>query len=110
MHTQRSGRRDGSNPHTRQTTGSSNGRLVTSTATPKRTKVGEERNTPTIQIYPPLLSGIQTSENAKFYARSAKFESFSNEGKTIVIQFTVKHEQKIDCGGGYVKVSEKFAV
>ena len=48
--------------------------------------------------------GIQTSENAKFYARSVSFDSFSNEGKTVVIQFTVKHEQKIDCGGGYAKV------
>lgn len=35
---------------------------------------------------------------------SAKFDEFSNEGKTLVIQFSVKHEQKIDCGGGYVKV------
>ncbi|XP_069784574.1 calreticulin-like [Narcine bancroftii] len=48
--------------------------------------------------------GIQTSQDAKFYARSAKFEPFSNEGKTLVIQFTVKHEQKIDCGGGYIKL------
>ena len=48
--------------------------------------------------------GIQTSQDAKFYALSAKFDSFSNEGKDLVIQFTVKHEQKIDCGGGYVKV------
>ncbi|CAF0864975.1 unnamed protein product [Rotaria sp. Silwood1] len=48
--------------------------------------------------------GLQTSEDARFYATSAKFNSFSNEGKTLVIQFTVKHEQKIDCGGGYVKV------
>lgn len=48
--------------------------------------------------------GIQTSENAKFYARGASFDSFSNEGKTLVVQFTVKHEQKIDCGGGYLKV------
>ena len=48
--------------------------------------------------------GIQTSTNAKFYALSGSFDKFSNEGKTLVIQFTVKHEQKIDCGGGYVKV------
>jgi len=48
--------------------------------------------------------GIQTSEDARFYGLSAKFDSFSNEGKTLVIQFSVKHEQKIDCGGGYVKV------
>jgi calreticulin len=48
--------------------------------------------------------GLQTSQDARFYATSAKFDQFSNEGKTLVIQFTVKHEQKIDCGGGYVKV------
>lgn len=49
--------------------------------------------------------GLQTSQDARFYGASAKFdESFSNEGKTLVIQFTVKHEQNIDCGGGYVKI------
>jgi len=49
--------------------------------------------------------GIQTSQDAKFYGLSAKLETpFSNEGKTLVIQFQVKHEQNIDCGGGYVKV------
>ncbi|XP_041647776.1 calreticulin 3a [Cheilinus undulatus] len=48
--------------------------------------------------------GLQTSQDARFYALSTKFESFSNEGKPLVIQFTVKHEQKIDCGGGYVKI------
>lgn len=52
-----------------------------------------------------MWTGIQTSEDAKFYGISAKFEeAFSNEGKTLVIQFQVKHEQNIDCGGGYVKV------
>jgi calreticulin len=51
------------------------------------------------------IVGIQTSTDARFYALSAKFpESFSTEGKTLVVQFTVKHEQTIDCGGGYVKV------
>lgn len=50
--------------------------------------------------------GIQTSQDAKFYARTAKFdEKFNNEGKSLVVQFSVKHEQKIDCGGGYVKVN-----
>lgn len=49
--------------------------------------------------------GIQTSQDAKFYGLSAKFEKpFSNEGKPLVIQFTVKHEQNIDCGGGYAKI------
>ncbi|MBN3317112.1 CALR protein, partial [Atractosteus spatula] len=48
--------------------------------------------------------GLQTSQDARFYALSSQFKAFSNEGKTLVVQFTVKHEQKIDCGGGYVKV------
>lgn len=51
-----------------------------------------------------LRLGLQTSQDARFYAISSKFDEFSNEGKPVVIQFTVKHEQKIDCGGGYVKV------
>jgi len=49
--------------------------------------------------------GIQTSQDAKFYSASLKLEKpFNNEGKNLVIQFTVKHEQNIDCGGGYVKL------
>jgi len=49
--------------------------------------------------------GMQTSQDARFYASSTKFpKAFSNENKDLVIQFQVKHEQKIDCGGGYLKV------
>ncbi|XP_068948853.1 calreticulin-like [Petaurus breviceps papuanus] len=48
--------------------------------------------------------GLQTSEDAKFYALSARFKPFSNEGQSLVVQFSVKHEQGIDCGGGYVKL------
>jgi len=48
--------------------------------------------------------GVQTSQDARFYGLSAKFDKFSNEGKPLVIQFTVKHEQNIDCGGGYAKL------
>merc|ERR1712106_1128462 len=48
--------------------------------------------------------GIQTSQDARFYGLSSKFEPFTNEGKPLVVQFTVKHEQNIDCGGGYLKV------
>lgn len=51
--------------------------------------------------------GIQTSQDARFYGISAAFEPFSNEGKSLVVQFTVKHEQKIDCGGGYIKLYPK---
>jgi len=56
--------------------------------------------------------GLQTSQDAKFYAISAKTKEFSNEGKDLVIQYSVKFEQDIDCGGGYLKIGafepEKF--
>ncbi|XP_068098539.1 calreticulin-like [Hyperolius riggenbachi] len=48
--------------------------------------------------------GIQTTENWKYYALSARFDPIGNENQSLVIQFTVKHEQEIDCGGGYVKI------
>jgi len=49
--------------------------------------------------------GIKTSQDAKFYQLSAKLETpFSNEGKSLVLQYQVKHEQTIDCGGGYIKL------
>jgi len=48
--------------------------------------------------------GLQTSEDARFYQISAKFPGFSNKGKTLIVQYSVKHEQNIDCGGGYIKL------
>jgi len=49
--------------------------------------------------------GLHTTQDARFYAISSAFaKSFSNKGQRLVIQFAVKHQQNIDCGGGYVKV------
>merc|ERR1712002_246438 len=48
--------------------------------------------------------GIQTPEDARFYGLSSKFDKFSNRDKDLVIQYSVKHEQNIDCGGGYLKL------
>jgi calreticulin len=49
--------------------------------------------------------GIQTSEDARFYGLSAKLdEAFTNTGKEMVLQMTVKHEQDLDCGGAYIKL------
>jgi len=49
--------------------------------------------------------GIQTSQDARFYAYTSKFTpSFSSVGKDLVLQFSAKHTQKIDCGGAYIKV------
>lgn len=50
------------------------------------------------------IKGLKTTEDAKFYAVSSGFDSFSNKDKTLVVQLTVQHGQKIDCGGGYVKI------
>nr|AIW66697.1 calreticulin [Pratylenchus goodeyi] len=49
--------------------------------------------------------GVKTAQDARFYAMSAKFpKKFNNQGKPFVVQFTIKHEQDIDCGGGYLKL------
>ncbi|OQR72966.1 calreticulin-like [Tropilaelaps mercedesae] len=49
--------------------------------------------------------GLRTTEDARFYGASARIEpAFSNKDKTLVVQFSVKHEQNIDCGGGYIKL------
>jgi len=49
--------------------------------------------------------GIKTSQDARFYGLSAKMsEPFTNKDKDLVIQFSVKHEQELDCGGAYIKL------
>jgi len=48
--------------------------------------------------------GLQTTEDARFYQISTEIEDFSNKDKDLVLQFSVAHEQNIDCGGGYVKL------
>eukprot|EP00735_Rhodelphis_limneticus_P004594 TRINITY_DN1619_c0_g1::TRINITY_DN1619_c0_g1_i1::g.17908::m.17908 TRINITY_DN1619_c0_g1::TRINITY_DN1619_c0_g1_i1::g.17908 ORF type:complete len:419 (+),score=193.24,sp/Q23858/CALR_DICDI/55.84/2e-146,Calreticulin/PF00262.13/8.5e-119,Calreticulin/PF00262.13/1.5e+04 TRINITY_DN1619_c0_g1_i1:44-1258(+) len=49
--------------------------------------------------------GLQTAEDYRFYHISAKLgEEFSNRDKDLVLQYSVKHEQKLDCGGGYIKL------
>ncbi|CBJ32747.1 Calreticulin [Ectocarpus siliculosus] len=50
--------------------------------------------------------GIQTSESNRFYGLSAKLaEPFTNEGKDLVLQLSIKNEQKLDCGGAYIKLT-----
>jgi len=48
--------------------------------------------------------GLKTTQDARFYQISAAFPEFSNKGKDLILQYSVKHEQKIDCGGGYLKI------
>merc|ERR1719371_113722 len=48
--------------------------------------------------------GIQTSEDSKFFGISAGFDSFSNAGKELIIQYQAKYEKDVECGGGYLKM------
>merc|ERR1712224_517947 len=53
--------------------------------------------------------GIQTSEDSKFFGISAGFDSFSNKGKDLIIQYQAKYEKDVECGGGYVKIGPKMS-
>merc|ERR1711953_1607248 len=53
-------------------------------------------------------TGIQTSEDSKFFGISASFDSFSNEGKDLIIQYQAKYEKDVECGGGYLKIGPKL--
>merc|ERR1711972_1040264 len=53
-------------------------------------------------------TGLQTAEDSKFFGMSASFDSFSNEGKELIIQYQAKYEKDVECGGGYVKVGPKM--
>mmetsp|Transcript_18832 Transcript_18832/g.18948 ORF Transcript_18832/g.18948 Transcript_18832/m.18948 type:complete len:400 (+) Transcript_18832:85-1284(+) len=49
--------------------------------------------------------GIQSTVDARFHGISAKMdEAFTNKDKPLVLQFSVKYEQDIDCGGAYIKL------
>jgi len=48
--------------------------------------------------------GLHTSQDARFYQISAAIKEFSNKDKDLIIQYSVKHEQRIDCGGAYIKL------
>lgn len=51
-----------------------------------------------------INQGLKTSQDARFYATSTEIpEGVTNEGKDLVVSLSVKHEQGIDCGGGYAK-------
>jgi len=49
--------------------------------------------------------GVQTSQDARFYGMSSKVPvTINNKGKELVIQYAVKHENTVDCGGAYIKL------
>jgi calreticulin len=49
--------------------------------------------------------GLRTMEDHRFYGLSAPLvEEFTNKDKELVIQFSVKFDEKMDCGGAYIKL------
>merc|ERR1712232_1188599 len=54
------------------------------------------------------MGGIQTSEDSKFFGIATSFDSFSNAGKELIIQYQAKYEKDIECGGGYLKIGPKL--
>mmetsp|Transcript_49532 Transcript_49532/g.137559 ORF Transcript_49532/g.137559 Transcript_49532/m.137559 type:complete len:392 (+) Transcript_49532:75-1250(+) len=52
--------------------------------------------------------GIQTAQDSRFFGISAGFDSFSNKGKELVVQYQAKYEKDVECGGGYLKVGPKM--
>lgn len=58
-----------------------------------------------------LAPGIQTTEANKFYELTSRLEyPISTKAGPLIVQYSVKFEQVIDCGGGYIKLlGEKYA-
>jgi len=51
--------------------------------------------------------GLKTVEDARFYTASAKFPEFTNANSVLVVQYSLKYTQSIDCGGAYIKLHPK---
>ncbi|CAA3023331.1 calreticulin-3-like isoform X2 [Olea europaea subsp. europaea] len=49
-------------------------------------------------------AGIQTCKDAKHYAISAKIPELNNKNRTLVVQYSIKLEQDIECGNDYIKL------
>lgn len=49
--------------------------------------------------------GLQTKTDFRYYGIAKKLDKpFSTEGKTFVLQFTVKYDHSVSCGGAYIKL------
>lgn len=52
-----------------------------------------------------INQGYKTSQDAHFYATSTEIPTeVTNKDKNLVVSLSVKHEQGLDCGGGYIKI------
>lgn len=52
-------------------------------------------------------TSLATTTDHRFYGIGTNFDTFSNEDKTLVVQFQVKYDKNVECGGGYLKLGPK---
>ncbi|KAM7489687.1 hypothetical protein LguiB_027171 [Lonicera macranthoides] len=71
-------------------------------------KAGTFRHTAGQWSADPNDKGIQTYNDAKHFAISAKIPEISNKDRTLVVQYSIKFEQDIECGGGYIKLHSGY--
>lgn len=80
-------------------------RWVKSTNWKKDNEMGSWKQTPGKWYGDENDNGIQTQDDHRFYGISTDIgKSFNNEGKTLVLQYSVKFEESPECGGAYIKV------
>ena len=81
-------------------------RWTVSTEWKSKGEMGEWKHTAGKYYADASDKGIQTSQDARFYGISAKLDNnfYSSDGKDLVIKYSVKHEQNLDCGGAYIKL------
>jgi calreticulin len=59
----------------------------------------------------PSDKGIQTTTDARFHGIIAPLaEEFKSTDNTLVLQYSVKNEQKLGCGGAYIKLLPKEGI
>ncbi|KAJ3678181.1 hypothetical protein LUZ60_001984 [Juncus effusus] len=72
-------------------------------------KAGSFKHTAGKWAADPDDKGIQTTTDARHFAISAKFpEEINNKDRTLVVQYSIKFEQDIECGGGYIKLMSGY--
>lgn len=56
-----------------------------------------------------INQGLRSTEDAKFYGAATEIaEGVQNKDKDLVVSMSVKHEQGIGCGGGYIKIGPQM--
>ncbi|KAI3836292.1 hypothetical protein MKX03_031576 [Papaver bracteatum] len=71
-------------------------------------KAGSWKHTAGTWSGDPDDKGLMTSTDARHFAISAKIPEFSNKNRTLVVQYSLKLEQDIECGGGYIKLLSSY--